>query len=268
VIAHEEVAIRRRLFVSPFRPVTRRRELVILSPHLDDATIDCFSLFKRRPIVVNVFTGIPPRGTLSDWDRLCGAADSSEWMKRRLAEDRAALGEYAGEIVGLGVLEHAYRGCATTARALDAVKHALRGHASALSRASEIYAPLAGGNRPHPDHRVVREAARWLGRELDRPVLLYADVPYCVTSGSWPRFLVPGGVDKARWWCRVVRQVPEMVSLARARRVRLSRRRCSAKLATMRSYRTQFDVLNQTGLLVEESIYSYEFFWPLVTARA
>jgi LmbE family N-acetylglucosaminyl deacetylase len=239
---------------------TLSRTPVILSPHLDDAAIDCFSLLERRPIVVNVFTGIPPAGTLSEWDWECGAADSSNWMVRRLAEDRAALGVYVDEIVGLDLLEHAYREGVTPAAALAAVTDALEA-CPALSHASALYAPLAGGRRPHPDHRIVREAARSLGRRLDRPVLLYADVPYCISFGSWPRFLLPGGGREAKWWERISRPVPDAVPLGQACRVRLSKPRRGAKLATMRAYRTQFDVLNRTGLLVDESIYSYEFFW-------
>jgi LmbE family N-acetylglucosaminyl deacetylase len=240
--------------------MTLRRTPLILSPHLDDAAIDCFSLFERHPIVVNVFTGIPPAGTLSEWDRECGAADSSEWMVRRLAEDRAALGKYVDEIVGLGVLEHAYREGVTPAAALTAVTDALEA-CPALLRASALYAPLAGGRQPHPDHRIVREAARSLGRRLGRPVLLYADLPYCISFGAWPRFLLPGGGKEAKWWERIGRQVPDAAPLAQARRARLSQGRRRAKLATMRAYGTQFDVLNRTGVLVDESIYSYEFFW-------
>jgi hypothetical protein len=247
--------------------MTRPRKLVILSPHLDDAAIDCFSLFERRPIVVNVFTGIPSPGTLSDWDQLCGASDSCEWMKRRVAEDRAALGDYVADIIGLGVLEHAYRGGVTATGALNAVKQALEECGSALSRASAIYAPLAGGQRPHPDHRIVREAGRWLGQQLHRPVLLYADVPYCVTSGSWPSILLSPDGDEAKWWGRIVRQVPEIVPLADVRRASLSKTQSRKKLSTMKAYATQYDVLNESGVLADESIYSHEFFWPLRTAQ-
>jgi LmbE family N-acetylglucosaminyl deacetylase len=245
----------------------RRSSPVVLSPHLDDAALGCFSVFDLRPVVINVFTGIPPAGTLSDWDRLCGATDSSAWMRQRVEEDRAAIGNYVDEIVGLGLLEHAYRERAGPSAVVSAVEGALEA-GDAVSRASAIYAPLAGGHRPHPDHRIVREAARRLGRRLDRPVLLYADVPYCVTSGSWPRFLVPGGTNEATWWRRVTRQLPEIVPLAQARRVCLAAGPRRAKLAAMRAYRTQFDVLNRTGLLVDESIYSHEFFWPLRPAQA
>jgi hypothetical protein len=62
---------------------------------------------------------------------------------------------------------------------------------------------------------------------------------------------------------RVAREVPELVSLKEPSRARLSSDHCRAKLATMRAYETQFDVLNETGLLVNESVYSNEFFWPL-----
>ena len=51
---------------------------LLLSPHLDDAVLDCWSVLsdERELNVVNIFAGIPAPGPLTLWDAITGAADS------------------------------------------------------------------------------------------------------------------------------------------------------------------------------------------------
>src|SRR6266704_1538934 len=57
------------------------RPAVILSPHLDDAALSCWSvLTDQTPVtVVNVFAGVPPEECpMAWWDRMTGAESSHE----------------------------------------------------------------------------------------------------------------------------------------------------------------------------------------------
>ena len=52
-------------------------DTIILSPHFDDAVLSCWHLLASagEVLVVNVFAGEPPAGTLGWWDELAGASD-------------------------------------------------------------------------------------------------------------------------------------------------------------------------------------------------
>src|SRR5690348_14091165 len=73
---------------------------LLLSPHLDDAVLDCWSVLTARPAprVVDVFAGIPPAGAGAPlWDRITGAPDSAARVGERLEEDARALGAAGAE---------------------------------------------------------------------------------------------------------------------------------------------------------------------------
>jgi LmbE family N-acetylglucosaminyl deacetylase len=95
-VRHYLRAARRRLrdrrFASPVRHDSSAQAL-LLSPHLDDAVVDCFAVLTGgEPVqVVNVFAGIPEHGVIPSWDRICGATDIAEHVRERIAEDREAL---------------------------------------------------------------------------------------------------------------------------------------------------------------------------------
>jgi hypothetical protein len=244
------------------------RTAVILSPHLDDAAYACFSLFRAQPFVLNVFDGVPEPGTLSWWDKRCGAADSAEWAQRRISEDRAALAPHVSEVRSLGVLEAAYRprGGDDHDEIRPIVEARLREHAELLAQ-SVVYAPLAGGAPRHSDHLDLRDAARTLRAELGFALTIYADDGYCVTDGAWPRFLVAGGSEPPSWWQRLAEEMPEMGPLDSPRSVFLQPDEAAAKRTTMEAYATQWQPLNEVseppGVLRDPAVYSCEFFWPL-----
>ncbi|MGH2855333.1 MAG: hypothetical protein ACRDLF_14200, partial [Solirubrobacteraceae bacterium] len=52
---------------------------LVLSPHWDDAVLDCWSLLSsdREVHVVNLFAGVPAPGRLGPWDAITGAEDST-----------------------------------------------------------------------------------------------------------------------------------------------------------------------------------------------
>ena len=145
---------------------------VVVSTHLDDAVLSCWSVIdgSGEVTVVTVFTAGPEPGRLTDWDRLAGAPDSATRMVERRAEDRAALAVAGRTPVHLGVLESQYVGSVPEVPWSQLAPH--------LEGAAVVYAPASiasVGRRPHGDHEAVRKAVL-AGRPDAIP---YADQPYC-----------------------------------------------------------------------------------------
>ena len=151
---------------------------VVLSPHLDDAVLSCWSVLTSSSdlIVVNVFTGGPRPGYVTAWDRFTGASDSLVRRDERLREDEEALAMAGCSSVNLGFPDQQYRRRSPSTAAL------VSGLADHLPRVSRVYAPAGIGG--HVDHLLTREMAKAISRE-SVPVELYAELPYAVTYG-WP----------------------------------------------------------------------------------
>jgi LmbE family N-acetylglucosaminyl deacetylase len=233
--------------------------VVVVSPHLDDAVISAFTAV-RGATVVNVFDAAPPAGTLGLWDRLCGATDSAEQVTRRLAEDYAVLRTLDAERVSLSLLEAQYRDGWTPS--VSDIADLLEPH---VDGGAHVVAPLAGGPKPHPDHRLVRDAALALLEEgMIRKLDLYADVPYCVKQGGWPVSWGGDHPDPA-WLGRALRDARYIGAWWTTKRVLLAQPTAQAKLEAMRGYATQYTALDRKlrvkGLLSNPAIYSYETYW-------
>lgn len=172
-------------------------DAIILSPHFDDAVLSCWHVLASagEVLVVNVFAGEPPAGTLGWWDRLAGATDSAAAVRMRIEEDRQALALAGRTAVNLPFLDNQYR---QPDEAPEEIVEALRG---VVVAGALLYAPASLGDH-HPDHAAVRAAALALhaeGADLE----LYADLPHATVSG-WPRWVLDGsssGADSAgeRW---------------------------------------------------------------------
>jgi LmbE family N-acetylglucosaminyl deacetylase len=234
---------------------------LLLSPHLDDAVIDCWSVLTGpEPVAVaNVFAGVPGPGAVAHYDRIAGARDSAEHVRQRIAEDREALALAGRFPVNLDLLARPYRHARpepSFAR-LDATL------ADRVPAASVVYAPAALG-APHPDHEVVRDYAIAL---RDMPVRLYADLPYCAVYG-WPAWVTghpPNPhLDVDAYWNGSAGDSSRLLTRARAEVVPLDGDRAAAKLAAMRTYR-EFAVLDRgpVGQLSSPLIHGYEVFWPV-----
>src|SRR3981081_2429888 len=72
--AREEDSFKSRLRVDPDAPA------LLLSPHWDDAALDCWSLLAggSELVVVNVFAGVPPPGHAGAWEAIAGLEDTAE----------------------------------------------------------------------------------------------------------------------------------------------------------------------------------------------
>jgi LmbE family N-acetylglucosaminyl deacetylase len=228
---------------------------LLLSPHLDDAVIDCWSVLTADGDlnVVNVFAGVPPPGRTTHWDRIVGASDSAELMERRIEEDRAALAKAGREPHNLGLTEHQQREDRREP-SLRAIDGALT---EAVAHASRIYAPAVLGTR-HPDHARVRAYALAC-HAAGIPTELYADLPYAVVYG-WPHWVTGDPpdphLDVDAYWGERPPGEPRVVTLDEAR--------AAAKLEAMRAYATQFPSLDRgaIGLLSNPKVHRFEVFWP------
>lgn len=235
---------------------------LLLSPHWDDAVLDCWGLLSTdRPLeVVNLFAGTPPEGTSTLWDSITGAGDSAARTRERLSEDAAALGLAGRTPVNLPLLDAQYRD--GNAPGMGRLDEAL---VARVSAASHVYAPAGIGS--HPDHLLARSYARTLLR-LGMPVTLYAELPYCVLHG-WPHWVDSRRSEATRdvdvFWRSFVGKLGEMPELRDADVRRLDDEQAAEKLAAMRCYATQLPALSYgaRGLLEDPEINRYEVSWRL-----
>jgi hypothetical protein len=235
---------------------------LVLSPHLDDAVLDCWAVLSRpgELAVVNVFAGVPPPGPLPLWDALTGARDSADRVRERQAEDALALGRANREPHNLAFLDAQYR--RPPPLRLDDLDIAI---AAEVQRASRIHTTAGIGG--HPDHVLARRyALALLGTGM--PVALYAELPYCVYHG-WPHWVDGRDADPNRnvdpFWDQFLAGVTQMPPLRDARVLRLGDDDARAKLDAMSTYATQWPALSFGGrdMLADPEIHRYEVRWEL-----
>jgi len=152
--------------------------IVVVSPHLDDAVLSCFSALEPGTRVVTVFAGLPPSGMLGAWDAKTGASDSRARVIERRLEDVRAMRLAGCEPIQLDFEDSQYwrrsglkglvRRSGSTPPSHDALVAALRPY---LETARQVYAPAGIG---HVQHSMARDAALAIRRDVS----LYADVPY------------------------------------------------------------------------------------------
>jgi LmbE family N-acetylglucosaminyl deacetylase len=205
--------------------------IVVISTHLDDAVLSCWSLLDSDDdvTVVTVFTGGPAPGFVSSWDADTGV-DSATRMEQRRAENRAALAVAERTPVDLGLLEVLYGGGVVT---VDAI----RAH---VDRADLVYAPAGIGlEHANKEHGIVRDAVL-----TARPdARLYADQPYCQFR---PDSQLPAPLADGRR--------PTPVVLSREQRLR--------KIDALRCYAGELPKLERAFTpFLSESRLAYELFW-------
>jgi LmbE family N-acetylglucosaminyl deacetylase len=237
---------------------------LLLSPHLDDAVLDCWSVLTADEDVevVNVFALAPPAGTTSEWDRIAGEPDSAALFAARIAEDERALALARRAPHNLPFLELHYR----RGRPLPAWSAIDRELVRRVPAAARVLAPMTIGT-VHPDHALLRGYALALARQ-GHAVSLYADLPYCAVYG-WPAWVtgaepVPH-LDVDAYWAPAFAHVP--VEPRAGRVERLDDAAAGRKLEAMRAYATQFPTLDRgpVGALSNPAIHRYEVRWDVRT---
>lgn len=236
--------------------------LLLLSPHLDDAVLDCWSVLTADEAVevANVFGLAPPPGTVTSWDRVLGAADSAVLFAARLTEDAAALALAGREPTNLPFRELQYR----RGKPFPGWGEIDTEIARHVPSASRILAPLTLGI-VHPDHLLLRDYALALAGQ-GHTVTFYADSPYCAQFG-WPAWVsgdpVVEHLDVEAFWEQSFAGLP--VAQRAGHVVRLDDLAAARKLEALRTYRTQFPTLDRgpVGRLSNPSIHRFEVFWDL-----
>ena len=199
---------------------------VIVSAHLDDAVLSAFSALVPGTTVVTVFCGTPPAGSLAPWDAESGAVDSAVRVAERCVEDQRALAGLA-EVVHLELADEQYVDAGLMpAPGAAAIAKALGPYLDA----DDLYVPAALDNT---DHLRVRDAILAVRSQ----VTLYADLPYALRCGFGDD---AGAVD-----------------------VTLDDVQVTAKLAAVRAYATQLEILERGfGAFVTKAGLGRERFWP------
>jgi len=256
--AHEENRFKTRLRSDAGGPD------LLLSPHFDDAVLDCWSVLasERAVSVVNVCGGVPAPGRLTQWDAITGASDSAERTRERIAEDALALGRAAREPHNLPFLDAQYRVAGSDDPSLEELDGAI---SDAVATVARVHAPAGVG--AHPDHLLTRRYGRMLAR-AGIPVALYAELPYCVLHG-WPHWVDGRAPDAHRnvdaFWLAFLADVPELGALRDAHVERLDDEAAAAKLAAMSCYATQLPALDYGAVrvLADPEIHRFEVRWEL-----
>jgi LmbE family N-acetylglucosaminyl deacetylase len=247
--------------------------IVAVSAHLDDAALSASaSLSGAGATVVTVFSGLPPDGHVSLWDRVTGAASSADRIVERLAEDAQALRILSARGRYLGEREVQYREASGEP---DPDLGALAGRmAEYLAAADEVWLPAAIGR--HPDHVITRDAGlRAVAATGHDEVVLYADFPYVISYG-WPAWVTGEPADpyleSEPWLDFHLAAMGFAVPARTAEVIRLSPAQRQDKAAVCAAYRSQAAALGLTSghLAREPAKLDYELFWRLpldATAR-
>lgn len=144
--------------------------LLMVSPHLDDALFSASELVRghQNTEVWTAFAGLPDPAMTTDWERQCGAVDSTQLITARRAEDVAAFEGTNAVLRHLDHLEGPYttpsRRSADLAELKEAIGAWLDEHAQGGTR-PVIAAPVCAGGvaRPTAFDLAVRLAKRIRG---------------------------------------------------------------------------------------------------------
>jgi LmbE family N-acetylglucosaminyl deacetylase len=151
----------------------RAGEIVVVSPHFDDAVLSTAGLLVRRntpATIVTVFAGLPESAEpVSDWDRLCGFDNAQAATQTRASEDRDACRRLGLTAIHLSCVE-----------GVDDLQP-LRDLVSSLPEGTVVWLPAGIGG--HHGHTRVRDAA--LTAAASGPVYVYADLPYAANLWHW-----------------------------------------------------------------------------------
>jgi LmbE family N-acetylglucosaminyl deacetylase len=130
------------------------RKVLILTPHLGDAVLNCGELVAAHPgaVVITVFAGIPSDAyVVPEWDAACGFSSPRQAVRVRRREERRALEALDAEPCWLACPESQYRRAVSFEDTVLRLGRALRRH-----RADAIAIPLG---LVQGDHRLTSEAA-------------------------------------------------------------------------------------------------------------
>ena len=154
--------------------IGRIGQLVVISPHCDDAVFACGRMLEAHPgsIVVTVCAGRPPADVpLTEWDRAAGFQPGDDVMGMRRTEDRAALTLLAAYPIWLDFCDSQYGRSSSPEAVMDALHEVI-----CAAKANTIVLPLG---LFHSDHVLTHQATLLLRRRhAHLSWFVYADALY------------------------------------------------------------------------------------------
>lgn len=227
--------------------------LLLLSPHLDDAALSCSHRLRSGVIglVLTIYAGTPSTSSeLSEWDRLTRATSPIQRALARQTEDALAWKSINQPYEHLGFLEED--------RAIvkkDIVSPLL----SMVSSFDGLLVPAGIGNHPH--HILVRDAALAV-RQPSQKFILYGELPYAAFYG-WPQQKSPYSPDIVQYWNNTITSFPLNQNKWKKQLTQLSESEIIWKKKLLSYYKTQMpavsagslDLFNATDILKYELEY-------------
>lgn len=213
---------------------------LILSPHLDDAVFSAFHTLDRDAVVATLCTASPNSDTApSNYDRLTRSSDPSARYEERRAEDLAVAAAGGWRSFHCGLVDFPYRKTDPGPDPGDIARALLL--EAKVSQVCELWAPAGIGG--HLDHILTRSVGLELQAILQKPLHLYADLPYAANFG-WPSWITgmpdPAYLDIDADWRR---WLPSQVAVRSDAVIhRLDKQAQERKLEACAVYRTQFAV--------------------------
>jgi len=148
--------------------ITSDRVRIVLSPHLDDATLSLGGLIAKSthsddsPIIATIFTGTPKIATSTMWDSKSGFKNSSDAVSTRISENNNSADILNSQVVNMGYLDNQYRTTTATTSLENKITNdiikLIRSHDSSTS-SMEVYGPAVfPGNVGHADHTILHDA--------------------------------------------------------------------------------------------------------------
>lgn len=137
------------------------REILLLSPHMDDATLSASSVALDHPCEVwTVFTGAPRPPQTTSWDLGCGFADSDATIAARKDEDARAFAGTPARTRHLDALEGAYATREQHRAALPGIEAEIDAWMTAHPDGVVIAPACAGLHMPPPVWQPALDAAK------------------------------------------------------------------------------------------------------------
>ena len=244
---------------------------LLLSPHPDDAVLDCWSVLAGPGDlrVVNVFAGVPVARPAA---RTSTGSPAPPTLRRTCAADRGRREALRPRSAARPRSTSASARSCTAAGARSRRSRGSTRRSARTARAVRmVYAPAALGE-PHPDHELLRCYALALARSgrpgapLRGPARTARSTDGRGGSRATSRDPAP---RRRRLLARVARRRGgRRARPAGARWSASTADEAAAKLAAMRRYR-DFAVLDRgpVGQLSNPAIHAFEVFWPAATGR-
>lgn len=226
--------------------IGRVGQLVVISPHCDDAVFACGRLLEAHPgsLVVTVCAGRPRADVpMTEWDRAAGFQPGDDVMGIRREEDRAALTLLAAYPVWLDFRDSQYGGSPSPEAVMETLDEVV-----CAADANIIVLPLG---LFHSDHVLTHHATLLLRRRHARlSWFIYADALYRQ---------LPGLTESRLQECEsrgLALQPAEFPINAASDR----------KYAAVHCYRSQLRALATPGRPGYADTASREMFWRLVSS--